>query len=305
MNAIVVYKLFRWLGASTLLMTLGMSPAAALPPYAAIVVDMKSGRLMHADNIHVRAQPASLTKIMTAFLTFTALERKAVRFDTLLPVSTHAANMEPSRLGLHPGNRISLRDALQATITKSANDAAVVLAEAIGGSEAQFARMMNTEAQRLGMLSTHFVNASGLPDRDQYTTARDMAVLARTLINQFPGYYPMFSLTHFQYEGVTHMTHNHLLRHYAGSDGIKTGYVRASGYNLVASAKRFGQRLIAVVLGGHSAYARDREIMSLLDTGFVTLARQQSRSVLASVNSAVTATKASGNLRSDISSMRR
>jgi D-alanyl-D-alanine carboxypeptidase len=285
----VLVRVLRSAMTLTLLVLLGSSVRAlAAPQYAAIVVDAPTGLLLHETNIYARTQPASLTKIMTAYLTFDALDRRVLRLDDLLAVSAHAAVMEPSRLGIRAGQQIRLRDALQATITKSANDTAVVLAEAIGGSESRFADLMNQHARRLGMLDTHFVNASGLPNDLQFTTARDMAILARGLMARFPHYYPLFSVTQFQYNGVTHYTHNHLLTRYTGSDGMKTGYVRASGFNLVASARRLGRRLIAVVLGGHSVYARDQQMMALLDHGFATLTERAKKPAIGQLAGAST-----------------
>ncbi|MGH8508156.1 MAG: D-alanyl-D-alanine carboxypeptidase family protein [Gammaproteobacteria bacterium] len=247
-------------------------PLQAHPPYAAIVVDAGSGAVIHEFNADHRRQPASLTKMMTLYLVFEALEQQQLRLGQGLRVSSHASRMQPTRLGLRRGQTIRVDDAILSLITHSANDAAVVLAEALGGTESNFARLMNEKARYLGMPNTRFYNASGLPDRRQYSCARDMVRLGLALLNDFPRQYPLFSTKHFRYKGRSYRNHNHLLGGYAGSDGIKTGYVRAAGFNLVASAKRGDGRLIAAVLGGRSARSRDLQMVELLDAGFTSLA---------------------------------
>lgn len=236
--------------------------------YADIVIDAESGRILHAIDPDSPRHPASLTKMMTLYLTFQAIETGRLRLDQSLPVSANAAEQSPSKLGLHRGRRISVEDAILGVVTESANDAAMVLAEAIGGSENRFADMMTEQARALGMTHSAFHNPNGLPDPRQVTTARDMAVLGHALIYHYPQFYPYFSTTSFAYAGVNHGNHNHLMQRYEGMDGIKTGYIRASGFNLVASAMRGHTRLIGVVFGGHSTTARDNQMALLLDHGF-------------------------------------
>ncbi|MGB8276167.1 MAG: D-alanyl-D-alanine carboxypeptidase family protein [Alphaproteobacteria bacterium] len=242
-------------------------PAAAA--YSSIVVDAATGQVVHAiDADHVN-YPASLTKIMTLYLTFEAVENHTLILKQPLQVSARAANQAPSKLGLSPGDVITVENAVLGVVTKSANDAAVVLAEAVAGSEADFARAMTAKAKALGMTSTEFHNASGLPNKHQVTTARDMAILARAVLRDFPQYYHYFGTPEFSYQGLTFENHNKLLKSYPGADGIKTGYIRAAGFNLVASAERDGRRLIGVVLGGHSPRQRNAVMASLLDAGFL------------------------------------
>lgn len=243
---------------------------AKRPKEAAIVIDAQTGEVLFAQGADVSAYPASLTKIMTLYLAFEALEKGKLRAEQLLPVSRRAAGMAPSKLGLRAGQTIRVKDAVMGLVTKSANDAAVVVAEAIGGSEAEFAQMMTEKAQALGMGRTTFTNASGLPNARQVTTARDMAILALALQKRFPQYYPLFSARDFEFDGLTHRNHNNLLGLYDGTDGIKTGFINASGFNLVASVKRDGRRLIGVVFGGPTARARDIRMMRLLDAAFET-----------------------------------
>jgi D-alanyl-D-alanine carboxypeptidase len=241
--------------------------------YAAIVLDAHSGRVLHAENPDSRNYPASLTKMMTLYLLFEALESGKMKLDTPLKVSKRAEGMSPSKLGLKAGETISVQTAIMALVTKSANDAAVVVAENLGGTEIAFAKRMSDKAQDLGMRNTSFRNASGLPNRRQMSTARDIATLAQHLIRDFPQYYGYFSSDAYTFRGKEMKNHNNLLRSYAGTDGIKTGYIRASGFNLAASVERGNHRLIAVVFGGKSAKSRDAQMMSLLDRGFEQLAR--------------------------------
>jgi D-alanyl-D-alanine carboxypeptidase len=262
-------------GALPLLVALGIAVLTVLFPgssafarYASMVVDAGTGEVLHEVNADVRRYPASLTKIMTLYLTFEALERGRLRLDERMPVSYHAAHQPPSRLGLHPGDSLLVEDASLALVTKSANDAAAVVAERLGGTEEGFAEIMTAKARALGMHDTEFRNASGLPNPEQVTTARDMATLARAVLRDYPDYYPYFSTGSFQYQGRNHPNHNRLLGAYPGLDGIKTGYINASGFNLVASAKRDGKRLIGVVFGAHSPGERGRLMAALLDRGF-------------------------------------
>jgi D-alanyl-D-alanine carboxypeptidase len=238
------------------------------PRYAAIVIDADTGHVLHAIAADEQTYPASLTKMMTLYLTFEALSQHRLQLEHRLPISEHAASMAPSKLGLKPGSTIRVEDAILGIVTRSANDAAVVLAEGLGGSEEAFAQRMTERARALGMHRTVFQNASGLPDESQVTTARDMALMGRALIYDFPQYYPYFSTRSFVFAGHVQANHNHLLDTYDGADGIKTGFIRASGFNLVASAKRDGHRLIGVVFGGQSQPWRDHQMARLLDQGF-------------------------------------
>ncbi len=240
--------------------------------YASIVIDYDTGRVLHETNADTRNYPASLVKMMTLYLAFEALDRGNLKLDQRLKVSRRAAGMPASKLGLKRGERITVKNAILALVTKSANDAAVVVAEALAGKETKFARLMTAKARELGMKRTSFRNASGLPNRRQMSTARDMATLARALIRDFPKKYAYFSTKQFVYKGRKYRNHNRLLKTYSGADGIKTGYIRASGFNLAASVKRNGRRLIAVVFGGKTPRSRDRHMAKLLDRGFAKLA---------------------------------
>lgn len=242
--------------------------------YAALIVEAETGRVLYAKNADVRNYPASLTKMMTLYMTFEALKAKRLTMDQALPVSARAAGMAPTKLGLRAGQTIKVEDAIYGLITKSANDAAVVLAEALGGSEIAFARMMTAKARKLGMDKTTFQNANGLPNRHQFSTARDMATLAVHLMNDFPREYAMFSTKSYNYKGQPLRNHNRMLSSYTGTDGIKTGYTRASGFNIVVSAVRNDHRLIGVIFGGSSAASRDQTVAGLLDKAFVRLAAE-------------------------------
>ena len=248
--------------------TVGFTPA---PVSESIVLDADTGRVMTESNADALTYPASLTKMMTLYLTFEALNSGRLRLDQLLPVSAAAASKSPTKLGLLPGESVSVQDLILGIVTRSANDAAAVLAEGLGGSEPAFADMMNRKCQQLGMRSTFYRNASGLPDPHQHTTARDTAQLALALYHDFPREYHYFSARSFVFRGRTIVGHDHLLDWYPGADGIKTGYIRAAGFNLATSAARDGHRLIGVVLGGHSGSARDREMGAILDQGFAAL----------------------------------
>lgn len=263
-----------------LLPALALALALLLPPsaqalanskYASIVIDADSGEVLHASNADARKYPASLTKMMTLYMVFDGLSTGKLKLNQSLPVSRHASRQSPSKLGLRPGQSIQLEDAILALVTKSANDVAVVVAEAIGGSERNFATMMTRKAHALGARKTTFRNASGLPDRGQLSTARDMALLAQALIRNHGDYYHYFSTAKFNYGGRTLTTHNRVMLRYKGADGIKTGYISASGFNLVASAKRNGRRIIGVVFGGKSSRSRDAHMVDLLDRGFSRL----------------------------------
>ena len=254
--------------------------------YASIVVNEATGAIVLQANMDEQRFPASLTKMMTLYMLFEALRDRRVRLGQLVPVSAHAASMAPSKLGLLPGSRITVEQAILSLVTKSANDAAAAVAELLGGDEDRFAAMMTLRARALGMTRTHFQNASGLPDWGQVTSARDMAILGRRLIEDFPGDYHYFSAPYFVYGGRVIRTHQRLLESYPGADGLKTGYTDASGFNVVTSAVRGGVRLIGVVMGAASSSERDVHMASLLDQGFdrlgvpALMVRREPRSVL-------------------------
>ena len=257
------------------------SASAYSPPYAEIVVDVNSGAVLLASNADSLRHPASLTKIMTLYLLFERLEAGALKLNTPLTVSAHAAAQAPTKLGLKPGQSIEVEDAIKAIVTRSANDIAVVIAEAIGGDEDTFAQMMTRKARALGMSRTVYLNASGLPDDAQVTTARDQALLGRAIQDRFPRYYGYFSTTGFRYRGSVIANHNRLLGRVAGVDGIKTGYTRASGFNLVTSVRRGNRQLVAVVLGGRSAGLRDARMRNLIDETIVTASTKRTSTMIA------------------------
>jgi D-alanyl-D-alanine carboxypeptidase len=235
------------------------------PSYASIVVDANSGAVMQATNADSLRHPASLTKVMTLYLLFERLEASKIKMSTEMSVSPHAAVQAPSKLGLKPGETIAVETAIRAIVTKSANDVAVIVAETLGGSEEEFAKLMTAKARALGMSHTLYRNASGLPDDQQVTTARDMAILGRAIQDRFPQYYNYFSTRTFTFRGRTVRNHNHLLGTVAGVDGIKTGYIHDSGFNIVTSVNRNNRHIIAVVFGGNTANARDARVRSLID----------------------------------------
>ncbi len=235
-------------------------------PSASIVIDANTGSVLQALNPDASRNPASLTKIMTLYLLFEQIEAGKVRLDTPLRVSVHASEQAPTKLGLKPGGMITVEDAIKAMITRSANDVAVAVAENLGGDEGQFASLMSEKARGLGMTHTTYVNASGLPDDKQVTTARDQAVLGRVIQEHFPRYYKYFSTAVFVYHGQAIGNHNHLLGSVEGVDGIKTGFTRASGFNLVTSVRRGGRHLVAVVLGGRTSAQRDAHMRELISS---------------------------------------
>jgi D-alanyl-D-alanine carboxypeptidase len=239
--------------------------------YSSIVVDDASGKVTEAVNADAPRYPASLTKLMTLYVAFEALRDHRITLNQTVPVSMHAATREPSKLGLVPGTRLTVEDTILAIVTKSANDAACALGELIGGDEDRFGQMMTLRARALGMTHSTFRNASGLPDPAQVTTARDLALLAHHLIEDFPAEYHYFSVPSFYYHGREIPNHDRMLTDYEGADGLKTGYTLASGHNLVTSAVRGGVRLIGVVMGASSNPERDIHMASLLDNGFVQL----------------------------------
>ena len=245
--------------------------------YASIVIDAETGEVLRSRNADIRRYPASLTKMMTLYLLFEAIDNGKFSLNSKLKVSKRAAGQSPSKLGLRAGSTIRVEDAIKALIVKSANDIAVVVAEALGGTEVEFARKMTRKAKALGMSRTSFRNASGLPNRKQRSTARDMAKLARALMQDFPNRYHYFDDRRFRYRGRVHRSPNKLLGRYRGMDGIKTGYIRASGFNLVASAERDGRRVIAVVFGGKTSRSRNAHMANLLDLGFTRIAENDAK----------------------------
>jgi D-alanyl-D-alanine carboxypeptidase len=248
--------------ASTLIV--GAGHAYALTS-AAIVVDAKTGKILYSRSPDAQCYPASLTKMMTLYLLFDALAGGKTTLNSRISMSAHAAAQAPSKLGLKPGESLTVRDAILAIVTRSANDVAVAIAEYLGGSEGAFAAKMTSTARAIGMTHTSFRNASGLPNPGQLTTARDMATLGRALQDRFPGYFGYFSTASFVFQGHRIANHNHLLGRVPGVNGIKTGYTRASGYNLVTSVDRGNRKVVAVVLGGTSGRARDLHMASMIE----------------------------------------
>ncbi|MGC2080775.1 MAG: D-alanyl-D-alanine carboxypeptidase family protein, partial [Xanthobacteraceae bacterium] len=234
------------------------------PPYASIVVDGNGGSVLQATNPDALRHPASLTKVMTLYLLFERLDSGRLKLDSPLRVSEHAAEQSPTKLDLKPGQTIMVEDAIKGIVTKSANDAAVAVAENLGGDEESFAKLMTQKARALGMTRTTYVNASGLPDDDQITTARDQALLGRAIQERFPNYYKYFSTESFVYRGEAMRNHNHLLGAVEGVDGIKTGFTHASGFNLLTSVHRDGRFIVGVVLGGPTSSERDERMRELI-----------------------------------------
>jgi len=254
--------------ASILAVTAFGTGTAFADKYAAIVVDADTQEVLHARNADEPRYPASLTKVMTLYMLFDALKAGEVSLDERMTVSRFAASQAPSNLKLKTGSRITVRDAINALITKSANDVAVVVAERLGGTESRFSQLMTAKAKTLGMEHTRFVNASGLPDTRQLTTARDLSILAEAILEDHSDYYHYFATEQFSWGGKTYRNHNELLGDVDGVDGIKTGYTRASGFNLMASARRDGHRVVAIMLGGATSRARDRHVEDLIEAAF-------------------------------------
>ena len=244
------------------------APQALAGKYASVVIDAESGKVLEAVNADARRYPASLTKIMTLYMVFDAIERKKITLNTRMRVSKRAQGATPSKLGLRAGQTIRVEDAILALVTKSANDVATVVAEHLGGTEVAFAHLMNEKAKSIGMKRTTFQNASGLPNRRQLSTARDMAILGMRIRHDFPKMYAYFGNKSFTYKGRKYTNHNKLLSKMPGTDGIKTGYIRDSGFNLVASTVQDGRRLIGVVFGGRTGKTRDAHMVKLLSRGF-------------------------------------
>ncbi|MCT8973156.1 D-alanyl-D-alanine carboxypeptidase [Microbaculum marinisediminis] len=244
---------------------LSAQPASAEERYAAFVIDALNGNVLFSRYADNRRYPASLTKIMTIYLMLEDVEAGRIRFDTPLKVSQNAANQAPSKIGVRPGETITVDQAIRALVTKSANDVAVVVAENLGGTVAAFALRMTRTAHAMGMRSTNFRNPHGLPDSGQYTTARDMATLAIQTQRRFPQYYSYFQTRSFTWKGRTYGNHNKLLGRVKGVDGMKTGYIRASGFNLVSSMRRDGRHIIGVVMGGRTGSSRDAHMRDILE----------------------------------------
>ncbi len=261
LRALVAVGLFAFLA-------LPVASRPAFAKYAAIVMDADTGAVLYQANADARHYPASLTKVMSLFLVFDALKAGKLSMDSKIKISHRAARQPASRLGIPAGGTISVRDAIMAMIVKSANDIATAVSEHLGGTERKFSALMNRKAQAIGMENSSFRNASGLPNRRQLVTARDYALMVRALQKQHPDFYKLFSARSFTWEGRKHDNHNRLLDRYEGADGVKTGYIRASGFNLAASATRSGKRLIGVVMGTRSPRARDLHMMGLLERGF-------------------------------------
>ncbi|MES2034126.1 MAG: SPOR domain-containing protein [Pseudomonadota bacterium] len=247
---------------------------AADTKYAAIVVDANTGEVLYAKRADSPRYPASITKVMTLYLAFEAISEGRIRGGDLITVSARAASQPPTKLGIKAGDQITVDDAMKAVAVRSANDMAVALAEHLAGTEQRFAALMTLRGQELGMSNTRFANASGLPDSRNVSSARDIAILSRAVMRDFPQYYGYFSIRSYQFRGQTITNHNRLMGQFAGMDGLKTGYINASGFNLAASAVRDGRRLIAVVLGGRSTASRDDHVEDLLLTGFNVMKRR-------------------------------
>ena len=247
------------------------APVVYVEKFAAIVVDASSGRVLFEKMAQEKRYPASLTKMMTLYLLFEQIDKGKISLSTQMTASAYASSQDPTKLGLQAGETLTAEDAIKALVIRSANDVAVVVAEHLAGSEYQFAQRMTAKARDLGMLSTNFVNASGLPDENQRSTAFDMMLLSRRLIADHNEFYPYFRLQSFVWGGRSYEGHNNLLKFFDGADGLKTGYTRMSGFNLASSATRQDKRLISVVMGGRSARERDNQTAQLLETEFTKL----------------------------------
>jgi D-alanyl-D-alanine carboxypeptidase len=248
-----------------------LAKADVLPPMSSIMVDARSGQTLFQQQADAPRYPASLTKLMTLYMLFEALRDHRITLNQMMPVSDHAASVQPVKLGMQPGARLSVEEAILGMVTLSANDAATASGEFLaGGDETRFGALMTLKAHTLGMNDTVFRNASGLPDPAQITTAHDLAILARRLIQDFPDDYHYFSTPSFLFHGRVIFNHDNLLKYYPGADGMKTGYTNAAGHNLVSSALRGGVRLIGVVMAAPSNGFRDRQMMGMLDSGFAT-----------------------------------
>ncbi|MGM4908592.1 serine hydrolase [Rhizobium sp. 768_B6_N1_8] len=274
----------RRLLAAILTATLAITaPVAAFAGSASLVLDARTGKVLASENGDTLNHPASLTKMMTLYLTFEALNRGKITWDTPITMSKYAASRPPTKLGVKAGGTITVREAVYGMIVKSANDAAAAIGEKLGGSESNFARLMTQKARQLGMSRTVFVNASGLPDARQITTARDMSTLAVALLKNYPSEYRLFSIASFNFRGQTIRGHNNLMYRYQGMDGIKTGYTNASGFNIVSAVKDGNRRVVGVVLGGRTARSRDAKMAGLFDR-YMGRASSGSAKLTASIN---------------------
>jgi D-alanyl-D-alanine carboxypeptidase len=261
------FAVFRLIAAIFLLITtlsFGVQ-AAQHKNYATLVVDVKTGEVLHQENAGKLRYPASLTKMMTLYLMFEAIENKSVDVSDKIIVSKYAASQPKTNMGLKAGEKISVRNAIMSLIIKSANDVSVAVAEHISGSEDEFAKLMSKRAKNLGMKNTVFTNPHGLPDVNQKTTAYDLARLAIALKRDFPKYYHLFALKSFTFKGIDHKTHNHVVKNYPYADGLKTGFTGAAGYNLATSAKKGNKEVVSIVLGGNSYKKRDEKMVGLLN----------------------------------------
>lgn len=269
MNGVSRRGVLGWCGALGVVCGLGAASSAfaVTRPVSAILMDARDGSILYAENAGIVRRPASLTKMMTLFLTFDAIDAGKLRLDEPIRISRYAAGQRPSRVGLRPGTTMTVDQALRAVAVISANDVAVALAEAVGGTEDRFARLMTQKAQALGLEDTSFTNATGLPGAN-LTTAQDIARLSLALIRRHPQHYALFGTRSFSWAGRRVQNHNHLLGAYPGADGIKTGYTAEAGFALAASAKRGRRRLIAVVIGERSIALRDRRVAKMLTEGF-------------------------------------
>ncbi len=254
--------------AAATMLTLGALPSATAEKYASIVIDLETDQVLHARHADAPRYPASLTKAMTLYMLFDAMKSGEVKLYERLPVSRAAASQPPSSLRLRVGSTITTKDAINALITKSANDVAVVVAERLGGTEQRFATLMTAKAAAMGMDATTFKNASGLPNSQQLSTARDMSILAQRLLEDHADYYGYFANTKFSWGRANYKNHNKLIGRVVGVDGIKTGYTRASGFNLMASAKRRGRRVVAIMFGGSTARSRDQHVSDLIEAAY-------------------------------------
>jgi D-alanyl-D-alanine carboxypeptidase len=268
----------RLAGVIAILAATAVAPAqAAKPRYAAMAIDANTGTVLHNRAGDAPRYPASLTKMMTLYMTFELIELGRLSYATKIKMTKRGAAASPSKLGLKPGQEIRLIDAIKALVTKSANDVAIALGQHIGGTEANFARLMTQKARKIGMTHTTFKNASGLPNKHQVTTARDMLTLALRLQDEFPKHYKLFATKTFTYRGKRYRNHNRLLTHYRGTDGIKTGYTRASGFNLVASVHRGRKHVVAAVFGGRTGRIRNARMRALLNKALAKASTKKTR----------------------------
>jgi D-alanyl-D-alanine carboxypeptidase len=295
-----VWRAWRSFGVLALLLmalTAGLSATAeANPKFAAITVDARNGKVLFSSNADATRHPASLTKMMTLYMVFQELKSGRLQLNSPIAMSARAAGMAPSKLGVKAGSSITVETAIRALVVKSANDVAAAVAESLAGSEKEFAQRMTRQARAMGMSRTTFANASGLPNPRQVTTARDMATLGLRLMRDFPQYYPYFRTRSFVYNGRTISGHNRLLGSYEGTDGIKTGYINASGFNLVSSARRGEKRLVGVVLGGRTGASRDKYMKQMLTQNFTKARNGKTIAAIAGSSKGAVATNEAGDM---------